>query len=55
MPSLVVSYSHSDDDIDRTLEAIDGALAVYADAMNDRVESFLVGPPSRPVFERRWH
>jgi glutamate-1-semialdehyde 2,1-aminomutase len=55
MPSLVVSYSHSDDDIDHTLEAIDGALAVYADAMNDRVESFLVGPPSRPVFERRWH
>lgn len=55
MPSLVVSYSHSDDDIDRTLEAIDGALAVYADAMNDRVESFLVGAPSRPVFERRWH
>ena len=55
MPSLVVSYSHTDDDIDRTLEAIDGALAVYAQAMNGGVESFLVGPPSCPVFERRWH
>ena len=25
-PSLVVSYSHSDDDIDLSIEAIDGAL-----------------------------
>ena len=55
MPSLVVSYSHSDGDIDRTLEAIDGALGVYSQALNDSVEEFLVGPPSRPVFERRWH
>jgi hypothetical protein len=28
-PSLVVSYSHSDDDIDLTVAAIDGALGVY--------------------------
>ena len=55
MPSLVVSYSHSDDDVDRTLEAIDGALAVYAEAMIKGPETFLVGPPSRAVFDRRWH
>ena len=29
MPSLVVSYSHTDEDIDRTIAALDGALAVY--------------------------
>jgi glutamate-1-semialdehyde 2,1-aminomutase len=54
MPSLVVSYSHSDADVDRTIEAIDGALGVYGNALQDGVERFLVGAPSRPVFERRW-
>src|SRR5437868_11709075 len=34
-PSFVVSYSHSNDDIDRTIDAIDGAAAVYACALND--------------------
>ena len=53
MPSLVVSYSHSDADIDRTLEAIDGALAVYARALSDGVDKYLVGRPSRVVFDRR--
>lgn len=53
-PSLVTSYSHSDDDIDKTIAAIDGALAVYARAMSDGTEGLLVGPPSRPVFGRRW-
>jgi glutamate-1-semialdehyde 2,1-aminomutase len=52
-PSFVVSYSHRDDDIDRTIDAIDGALAVYARAMSDGVDGLLVGPPSRPVFGRR--
>jgi len=53
MPSLVVSYSHRDEDIDRTIDAIDGALGVYKQAMDDGVEKYLVGLPSRPVFDRR--
>jgi glutamate-1-semialdehyde 2,1-aminomutase len=52
-PSLVVSYSHSDEDIDRTIEAIDGALSVYARALDEGVDRHLVGPPSRPVYDRR--
>ncbi len=48
--SLVVGYSHSDEDIDRTLEAIDGALAVYAAALHDGPERFLFGPPAIPVY-----
>ena len=52
-PSFVVSYSHSDDDIDRTIEAVDGALGVYARALSDGVEKYLVGSPSTLVFERR--
>jgi glutamate-1-semialdehyde 2,1-aminomutase len=53
IPSLVVSYSHSDDDIDRTVDAIDGALAVYKRAMDDGVDKYLIGRPSRTVFDRR--
>ncbi|HUJ61572.1 MAG TPA: glutamate-1-semialdehyde 2,1-aminomutase, partial [Kofleriaceae bacterium] len=52
-PSLVTSYSHTDADLDRTIDAFDGALAVYRRAMTDGTEGLLVGPPSRPVFGRR--
>jgi glutamate-1-semialdehyde 2,1-aminomutase len=53
-PSFVVCYSHQDEDIDRTIDAVDGALGVYARAMaQGNVDGLLVGPPSRPVFGRR--
>jgi glutamate-1-semialdehyde 2,1-aminomutase len=54
MPSLVISYSHDDASIERTIDAFDGALDVYAKALADGPERFLVGPPSRHVFDRRW-
>jgi glutamate-1-semialdehyde 2,1-aminomutase len=54
MPSLVVSYSHTDSDIDQTVEAIDGALDVYARALNDGVSKYLIGRPSTPVY-RTWN
>ena len=49
MPSLVVSYSHDDEDIDRTISALDGALGVYRQALDGGVERFLIGRPSEPV------
>ncbi len=52
-PSFVVSYSHADADIDRTVEAIDGALAIYARALGDGVERHLEGRPTRTVMDRR--
>jgi glutamate-1-semialdehyde 2,1-aminomutase len=51
-PSLVVSYSHSDEDIDRTIGAIDESLAVYARALEGGVEHYLVGRPVSPVFRK---
>jgi len=54
MPSLVVSYSHQNADIDETIEAVDGALAIYARALSDGVEKYLVGRPSTPVY-RTWN
>ena len=53
-PSLVVSYSHTDDDIDRTIEALDAAMAVYAKALSHGTDGLLVGEPSRTVFDRKW-
>lgn len=50
MPSLVVSYSHSDEDIERTIEAISEALVVYRHALEEGVDKYLVGSPVAPVF-----
>ena len=52
-PSFVVSYSHTDADIDRTVAAASEALAVYRRALDDGPERFLVGPSVRPVMRPR--
>jgi glutamate-1-semialdehyde 2,1-aminomutase len=49
-PSFVVSYSHTDDDIDRTIEAVDCAAAAYAHALDYGALQYLKGQPVRPVF-----
>jgi glutamate-1-semialdehyde 2,1-aminomutase len=49
-PSLVVSYSHSTEDITRTIEAFDQAFSVYRQALDDGVDRHLVGPPSDTVY-----
>lgn len=52
MPSLVVSYTHNDEDVARTIEAVDGALGVYKQALENGVGNYLVGRPSEVVFRR---
>lgn len=51
-PSFVVSFSHSDSDIDRTGEAVYEALGVYRKALDGKVEEYLEGPPVKPVFRK---
>jgi glutamate-1-semialdehyde 2,1-aminomutase len=51
-PSLVVSFSHTDADIDRTVETIGESLQVYRRALEDGVEHFLIGRPVKPVFRK---
>ncbi|WP_274425401.1 glutamate-1-semialdehyde 2,1-aminomutase [Chelativorans sp. YIM 93263] len=51
-PSLVVSYTHGDAEIEQTIEAVDAALAVYARALETGVENYLVGRPSEIVYRR---
>jgi glutamate-1-semialdehyde 2,1-aminomutase len=52
-PSFVVSYSHREDDVDRTIEIVDEALSVYAMALEGGVERFLRGRPVKPVYRQR--
>lgn len=47
--SLVVNYSHSDADIDQTIDAFAGALAVYRRALDEGIEKYLRGRPVKPA------
>ena len=51
-PSFVVSYSHSDADIDLTLNVINAALKIYRRALEDGVAKYLRSRPVLPVFRR---
>lgn len=51
-PSLVVSYSHTDTDIDQTLEAINEALFVYRKALDNGVDKYLIGRPVKPAVRK---
>jgi len=53
-PSFVVSFSHTDDDVDRTIEAVGESLSVYRQALDaGSVDRHLVGPPVKRVFRSR--
>jgi len=53
MPSLVVSFSHTDADIDKTVDGVGLALQVYSKALREGVDKYLVGRPVKPVFRSR--
>ena len=52
MPSLVVNFSHREEEVRRTVDAIGEALAVYRKALDEGVEKYLVGRPVKPVFRK---
>ena len=49
-PSFVVSYSHSEQDIDQTLDVAASALRVYRKALDEGIEKYLESRPVKPVF-----
>jgi glutamate-1-semialdehyde 2,1-aminomutase len=51
-PSLVVSYSHTDKDIDHTLNAFNEALFIYRKALDEGVDKYLTGSPVKPAVRR---
>jgi glutamate-1-semialdehyde 2,1-aminomutase len=50
MPWIAISQAHGQTELQMTLDAMDGALAVFAQALSQGVDQFLVGPAIRPVF-----
>lgn len=52
MPSSIVSYSHSDQDIQDTVDKIGEALQVYKKALEEGVDKYLAGRPVQPVFRK---
>jgi len=48
-PSLVVSFAHSDTEIDRTAEAVYEAHTIYRKALEDGVDKYLEGRSVKPV------
>ena len=51
--SLVVSYSHSEQDIDRTSEALHEVMVVYKKALEEGLDKYLLGRPVKPVMRSR--
>jgi glutamate-1-semialdehyde 2,1-aminomutase len=51
-PSFVIGTPHDDAIVDRTIEAVAGALKVYARALEDGVERHLMGRSVKTVYRR---
>jgi glutamate-1-semialdehyde 2,1-aminomutase len=51
-PSLVVSYSHTDEDVQATVEAAHGALTIYRKALDEGIGKHMEGKPVKPVFRK---
>ncbi len=55
MGSLVVSYSHTNEDIDTTLSVMDNAFGLYRKALENGVEHYLEGKPAQSIYRRYNH
>jgi glutamate-1-semialdehyde 2,1-aminomutase len=52
MPWIAPSFSHGDVELEMTMEAARKAFRVYAQALEQGVDKFLVGPAIKPVFRQ---
>ncbi len=52
-PSLIVSYSHADEDIDKTVDAFEDSLKTYRKAIDGDVDDYLTGTPVKSVYRNR--
>jgi len=52
MPWIAIYYAHGDMELDFTFNAVKNALKVYAKALDEGVDKYLVGPVIKPVFRR---
>lgn len=52
MPWVALSWSHREQELDLTLQAVDGALKVYKKALDEGIDKYLKGTSIKPVFRR---
>ncbi len=52
MPSSIVSYSHSDKDIEATIQRMHEAMVIYKRALNEGIDKYLEGRPVAPVYRK---
>jgi glutamate-1-semialdehyde 2,1-aminomutase len=52
MPSLVVNFSHGDQEVRATIEGVSAALEIYRDALEQGIDRYLVGRPVQPAIRR---
>ena len=52
MPWVALSFSHQDEELKYTLNAVNKALLVYKKALEEGVDKYLVGNSIKPVFRR---
>jgi glutamate-1-semialdehyde 2,1-aminomutase len=52
IPYIATSFSHTENDVDRTIEAARRALTTYSRALDEGTDKFLIGPPVKPVFRK---
>jgi len=52
MPWIAISYSHQEEELEKTETALRNALKIYKKALEDGVEKYLEGHVIKPVFRR---
>lgn len=52
MPCVANSYSHREEELNRTLEAIRRSLEIYKKALREGAACYLTGKPIKPVFRK---
>lgn len=52
MPWIAISYSHNEEELNYTMNAIENTLIVYKKALNEGIGNYLIGPIIKPVFRK---
>ncbi len=52
MPYIAIAYQHTENEIDKTLEAARKAIKMYGDALNGDISQFIDGNIIKPVFRK---
>ena len=52
MPWIALAHNHTEVELEITQEALEHTFGIYARALIEGVDKYLVGPPIKPVFRK---